>query len=103
MNTLKGYIPALINAKQMSGKFDANDFTLLLTIENTEALSHTLKLPVTMIQPARIAGSYNNSYNKFRFEAYLSRLIYPSSNWELPTLKVVMYIVVIRERRWIWL
>lgn len=82
MNTLKGYIPALINAKQMSGKFDANDFTLLLTIENTEALSHTLKLPVTMIQPARIAGSYNNSYNKFRFEAYLPQFQLGTSNFE---------------------
>ena len=82
MNTLKGYIPTLINTRTLSKKVDENDFTMLLTIENTEALSHTLKLPVTMLQPARIAGSYNNAYNKFRFEAYLPQFQLGNSSFE---------------------
>lgn len=82
MNTLKGYIPSLINTRQPVKNVEENDFTMLLTVENTEALSHTLKLPVTMIQPARIAGSYNNSYNKFRFEAYLPQFQLGNSSFE---------------------
>ena len=44
---------------------------MLLTIENTEKLSHTLKLPFTIIQQGRITGHYNNQYNRFRIEAWL--------------------------------
>ena len=66
MNTFKGYVPALINTTQKKQIVKENDFALLLTIENTEALSTTLKLPFTMVQPGRITGHYNNIYNKFR-------------------------------------
>ena len=68
MNTFKGYVPALINTTQKKQIVKENNFALLLTIENTEALSTTLKLPFTMVQPGRITGHYNNIYNKFRIE-----------------------------------
>ena len=68
MNTFKGYIPALINVTQKKQKTQENNFSLLLTIENTEALSQTLKLPFTVQTPSRITGHYNNIYNKFRIE-----------------------------------
>ena len=71
MQTLKGYIPALINVTQKKQKVMENNFSLLLTIENTEAISNTLKLPFTMLTQGRITGHYNNLYNRFRFEAYL--------------------------------
>ena len=71
MNTLKGYVPALINATQKKKTVEENNFSLLLTIENTEDLSETLKLPVAIVCPSRITGYYNNIYNKFRLEAYL--------------------------------
>ena len=51
MNTFKGYVPALINTTQKKQIVKENNFALLLTIENTEALSTTLKLPFTMVQP----------------------------------------------------
>ncbi len=71
MNTFKGYVPALINATQKKKTVEENNFSLLLTIENTEDLSETLKLPVAIVSPSRIAGYYNNIYDKFRLEAYL--------------------------------
>ena len=71
MNTLEQYIPALIHTTQQKQKTKENNFSLLLTIENTEKLSNTLKLPFTLFNQARITGHYNNLYNRFRLEAYL--------------------------------
>ncbi len=71
LNTLEGYLPALITTKTKPGATEENNFTLLLTVENTEALSQTLKLPVAIDKPARITGQYNNQYNRLRVEAWL--------------------------------
>lgn len=82
MNTFKGYVPALINTTQKKQIVKENNFSLLLTIENTEALSNTLKLPFTMVQPGRITGHYNNIYNKFRVEAWLPKFNLGKSMFE---------------------
>lgn len=82
MQTLKGYIPALINVTQKKQKVMENNFSLLLTIENTEAISNTLKLPFTMLTQGRITGHYNNLYNRFRFEAYLPKFNIGKSMFE---------------------
>ncbi|GHU83495.1 DUF490 domain-containing protein [Bacteroidia bacterium] len=73
MTTFKGYVPALINATQKERPAKENNFSLLLTVENTEILSQTLKLPVTLTQPVRIMGHYNNRFNKFRLEVVAPR------------------------------
>lgn len=73
MQTFNEYLPALVHSPKNPHNLKENNFSLLLTIENTEKLSNTLKLPVTMIQPGRITGHYNNQYNKFRFEAWLPK------------------------------
>ncbi|MEI3118384.1 MAG: hypothetical protein V8T12_05810 [Parabacteroides johnsonii] len=59
-----------------------NNFSLLLTIENTEVISNTLKLPFTMLNQGRITGHYNNQYNRFRFEAYLPKFNIGKSMFE---------------------
>lgn len=82
MNTLKGYIPALINTTQKKQAVKENNFSLLLTVENTEAFSRTLKLPFTMINQGRITGHYNNQFNRFRFEAYLPKFDLGKSHFE---------------------
>lgn len=88
MNSLKGYLPALINTTQKKQEIDENNFSLLLTVENTEALSTTLKLPFTMIQPGRISGYYNNRFNKFRFEAWLPQFYVGKSKFQSGHLSV---------------
>ena len=82
LNTLKGYVPALINRLPQRGRIQENNFDLMLTIENTEALSNTLKLPFTMLQQGRITGQYNNQYNKFRFDAWLPKFSVGKSVFE---------------------
>ncbi|MCC8197681.1 MAG: translocation/assembly module TamB domain-containing protein [Tannerellaceae bacterium] len=71
LNTFNEYIPAFIQTRGKNEKTDTNNFSLLLTIENTESLSQTLKLPFTVVNQARITGHYNNIYDKFRLEAFL--------------------------------
>lgn len=88
MNSLKGYLPALINTTQKTQEVNENNFSLMLTVENTEALSNTLKLPFTMIQPGRITGFYNNRFNKFRFEAWMPRFYLGKSKFEAGRLSV---------------
>lgn len=51
MQTLKGYIPALINVTQKKQKVMENNFSLLLTIENTEAISNTLETAFYDVDP----------------------------------------------------
>lgn len=88
MNSLKGYLPALINTTQKQEEINENNFSLLLTIENTEALSNTLKLPFTLAQPGRITGFYNNRFNKFRFEAWLPQFSLGKSKFEAGHLSI---------------
>ncbi|MCC8154352.1 MAG: translocation/assembly module TamB [Tannerellaceae bacterium] len=71
MNTFREYIPALIDAKVTPQATAENNFTLALTINNTEQLSNTLKLPFTVVEPARFIGVYSNTYNNVRLEAWL--------------------------------
>ncbi len=83
LQTLDKHIPTLIKSKQTKDhKQEENNFSLLLTVENTEALSNTLKLPVTVINQARITGFYNNLYDKVRIEAYLPKFNVGKSMFE---------------------
>ena len=82
LGTFKGYVPALINTTRKKQATKENNFALLLTIENTEALSATLKLPFSMVQPGRITGHYNNIYDKFRIEAWLPKFNIGKSKFE---------------------
>ena len=82
MNTFEEYVPALAHTARKRPVTKENNFALLLTIENTEALSSTLKLPFTMIQPGRVTGHYNNIYDKFRIEAWLPKFRLGKSTFE---------------------
>ncbi len=82
LNTLKGYVPALINATTDDLYAMENNFSLMLTFENTEALSKTLKLPFTIIDPGRITGHFNNQFNKFRLEAFFPQFKIGQSAFE---------------------
>lgn len=73
LNTLKVYVPALVKKASKEPVTKANNFAFLFTIENTETLSNTLKLPFTVLETSRITGHYNNIYNKFRIEAWLPK------------------------------
>jgi len=69
MNTIENYLPTLIRTTQKKEQTKENNFSILLNIGNTEALSQTLKLPITITEQANITGLYNNRYNKFKLDA----------------------------------
>ncbi|WP_280748826.1 translocation/assembly module TamB domain-containing protein [Parabacteroides sp. PF5-9] len=73
MNTFREYVPAVINTSYQEQAAKENNFSLLLTFENTENLSNTFKLPFSIINQGRITGHYNNRYNKFRLEAWFPK------------------------------
>jgi len=81
-NTIQKHIPSLVKNNQIKHKKEENNFSLLLTIENTEALSNTLKLPFTVVNSSRVTGFYNNLYDKIRIEAYLPKFNIGSSMFE---------------------
>jgi hypothetical protein len=71
IHTFELYLPSLIRSRKGKEKIEENNFSILLTVENTESLSETFKLPVAIVEPALISGHYNNRYDKFRVEARL--------------------------------
>lgn len=79
MNTLDIYLPTVVGSTRHSEKMQkqpvlpSSDISLFFTIQNTDSLSNTLKLPISFIHPARIIGAYNSLYNKIRLEAYLPK------------------------------
>lgn len=56
------YLPSLMNAVGKEKKnANSNAFNWNFTVENTERISNTLKLPVSLLQKAEINGHYNSS------------------------------------------
>jgi len=82
INTFETYLPSLVKIRKKQEKVEDNNFSLLLTLENTEELSKTFKLPFTIESQARITGHYNNRYNKFRMEAWLPKFRLQNSLFE---------------------
>lgn len=81
--TIQKYIPTLVKGYHVKQRNqEENNFSLSMTIENTENLSNTFKLPITILNQARITGFYNNIYDKFRFEAFLPKFNIGHSKFE---------------------
>ncbi len=80
--TLDLYLPSVARVTQAKSPVKENNFSIFLTLENTETLSHTLKLPFAVLTPGRITGHYNNRYNKFRLEAFLPQFKLGGSSFD---------------------
>jgi len=74
LNTGKRYLPSLTNVLQEDNQMLDNVFALHLTVQNTEALSHTLKLPVTILKQGEISGQYDNHSNQFKLSVMLPEI-----------------------------
>ena len=72
--TGKRYLPSLSEALQDNEIIQDNVFSVNMTIRNTEALSNTLKLPVTILEQGEITGRYNNHENQFRIDALFPKI-----------------------------
>lgn len=85
LRTTKHFLPSLIETKQGKEKKKANEennFNLSLTIQNTEALSNALQLPVTILNGFRLVGEYNDKIDRFRFEGFLPKYRLGKSDFE---------------------
>ena len=66
--TIGLYLPTLMKSLDYKEGNDNNDFNFNLAINNTEKISKTLKLPVTIIEKTDISGHYNSITNSFSTE-----------------------------------
>lgn len=74
-NTFNKYLPSLVNYNpSKSKKIQENDFTIDLTINNTEEASNAFKIPIIVNSPARIVGFYNNKIDRFKLEVFMPSL-----------------------------
>ncbi|MDH6313135.1 hypothetical protein M2137_001922 [Parabacteroides sp. PFB2-10] len=80
--TFELYLPSLIKLTKKQTRVNENNFSVYLTLNNTEKLSQTLLLPFTALEDVVISGYYNNQYDKFRLEAYLPRFDVAGSSFE---------------------
>jgi hypothetical protein len=75
--TLSGYLPAFFPPqtipKGTPPPDSGEEFEFLFTLENTEGLSTALKLPVTIVEQAKVSGFYDGRYDKFRLEAWFPK------------------------------
>jgi hypothetical protein len=82
LDTFREYLPELINTTTRNLETKENNFSLLFTVENTEALSQTLKLPFTLTNQGRITGHYNKQYDRFRVEVFLPHFMIGNTGFE---------------------
>ena len=74
LNTGKRYLPSLSGALMEDNLLLDNIFSMNMTIENTEDLSNTFKLPVTFLEQGKITGHYNNQDNQFQLDALFPKM-----------------------------
>jgi hypothetical protein len=75
LKTGQSYLPSFSKALQENQKINENAFVLTATIENTELLSKTLKLPFTVLERGTITGQYDNTVNILRFNALFPKFL----------------------------
>ncbi|MDR1527050.1 MAG: translocation/assembly module TamB domain-containing protein [Dysgonamonadaceae bacterium] len=64
--TIAAYLPSLIPPDTLALHEENTEFSWHFTLNNTEALSSVLDLPVTFYEPSQITGEYNNAQNRIR-------------------------------------
>jgi len=67
------YIPTFVDPEKFKAKRKENDFTAKFIIGNTENISATLDIPVTIINQAVLLAEYSGRLGKFKVETYVPR------------------------------
>ena len=71
--SLKKHLPALGITSQ-SATVGANEFYYDIAIKNSEPLTHILGLPVTIHEPSRISGTFNDSMNMYTVDGSINKI-----------------------------
>ncbi|MDR1371491.1 MAG: translocation/assembly module TamB domain-containing protein [Dysgonamonadaceae bacterium] len=73
---LSGYLPSFFHFTKPQKTENPNNFSINLTIEDTQEFSLILDLPFVLFNKTRLVGQYNSVYDKFRLELYSPRMNY---------------------------
>lgn len=77
LHTLHPYLPALIKNKTVDDRnknAGQDNLSFNISVNNTESLSDVLKLPISVLSPAKIIGNYNSINNRLKIEAFAPSL-----------------------------
>jgi hypothetical protein len=80
------YLPSL--SRKESEEVNRNALRLIMTVENTEALSNTFKLPFANLEPGHLSGQYDNLSNTFRMDALLPKFRIGKSVFEYGAVEI---------------
>lgn len=73
-NSLKYHLPAFGSASGTRARSGTNDFYYDIAITDTKPLTHILGLPVTVLEPSRVKGSFNDLKNVYTVNADINKL-----------------------------
>lgn len=82
ISTSRSYLPSLNEVYQDFSSKEEERFSYKISVENTEKLSNTLKLPVTILKPSNISGYCNNESGNVFLTASMPRFNIGSSAFE---------------------
>lgn len=82
LKTANQYLPSLVKPGKILTPGKENNFSIDLTLEDTEELSYILDLPVVLYNQTKIVGQYNSIYDKFRIEAYIPKFNIQNNKFE---------------------
>lgn len=73
----KTFLPylSILETEEKERTIKESDLTFNFQINNTEALSKILNLPVTILSQSKLIGFYNNNNDKFKIEVFAPSLI----------------------------
>lgn len=83
---LYNYLPSSISTINSKQPENVNNFSIDLSIEDTQEFSLIMDLPFVLFNKSRLVGQYNNIYDKFRLEFYSPRFSYGNSVIESGTI-----------------
>ena len=72
--TLKSHLPVLDIESEELSSLSANDFYYDVSIKNSTPLTNILNLPVTVLEPSRINGVFNERENIFTIDASINKI-----------------------------
>lgn len=73
-NSLAYHLPVFGSASGTRARSGTNDFYYDIAITDTKPLTHILGLPVTVLEPSRIKGSFNDLKNIYTVDADINKL-----------------------------
>jgi hypothetical protein len=82
LHTGKIYLPALSHIAPPEQAVYENTFRFFMEIENTETLSRTFKLPLSLVEKGRLSGEYDNTTDQIRIGLSLPRYKIGKSKFE---------------------